>query len=170
MLGKWWGVYRIVPRLAILPGLLVLGAGLREISAPGALVMAALEVALVLAYGAVVTGLGLLIAIAQPRPGRAVALMVAVYLGVTVGYPAIILPAIRGQSLFILCPSPFFGPYLSTTNVAWGSRGPWEVEPVEWLVLLAGLILVGLALLGLALATFDRGLGRARGGNGGATR
>ena len=164
VLGKWWGVFRIVPRLAILPGLLVLGAGLRtQDSAPEALAIAALVVGLVLAYGAVVTGLGLVIAIVQPRPGRAVALMVACYLGVTVAYPAIVLPAMRGGELFVLTPSPFFGLYLPTTNVTWqGGRGPWDVDPILWVGLLAVLVLVALALLCIALATFDRGLGRAR--------
>jgi ABC-type Na+ efflux pump permease subunit len=159
VLGKWWGAFRIVPRLAILPGLLVLSLGLARESWPVALAMTALVVGLVLAYGAMITGLGLVIAIAQPRQGRAVALMVACYLGLTVVYPAIVLPIMRGHDLFLVSPSPFFGMMLPTAWLVWRG-GPWSMYPGAWCALLAVVAAVGFILLRVALAMFDRGLGR----------
>jgi ABC-type transport system involved in multi-copper enzyme maturation permease subunit len=160
VMGKWWGAFRIVPRLAILPALLTLSIGLARETWPVTLGFTALAVGMVLAYGASITGLGLLIAIAQPRPGRAVALMVACYLGLTVAYPAIALPMMRGVNLFPLSLSPFFGLYIPACQIAWGNGGPWRSEPILWLIPLGIMTFAAFALLWLALATFDRGLGR----------
>ena len=165
VLGKWWGAYRVVPRLAILPGLLVLVRGLLTISTGEALVITGLVVGLVLAYGAVIVGLGLLVAIAQPRPGRAAAIGVACYLGLTVAYPAAALPLLRNgpSSLLPLWPSPFFGPYIPTCIACWGRNGPWQdLRMIDAYLFLAAVAFAGLALRWAALLLFDRGLGRVR--------
>ena len=162
VLGKWWGAFRVVPRLAILPGLLILATGYARGTWPEALVIAPLVVGLVLAYGAAITGLGLVIAIAQPRQGRAVALMVACYLGVTVAYPAIVLPMTRSGpgDLLPVCPSPFFGAFVPTIAVEHGRFVRPEFQPILWFAALLAVAAVAFGLLRLALATFDRGLGR----------
>jgi ABC-type transport system involved in multi-copper enzyme maturation permease subunit len=165
VLGKWWGAYRVVPRLAILPGLLMLGRGFYTLSWGEALAIAGLVVGLVLAYGAVIVGLGLLVAIAQPRPGRAAAIGVASYLGLTVAYPAAALPLFRNMSgsLLPLWPSPFFGPYVPSCIACWGRNGPWRnFWIIHGYLFLAAVALVGLILRWAALRLFDRGLGRVR--------
>ena len=98
VLGKWRGAYRIVPRLAILPGVLALGTALGRESWTAAVAFAALIAALVLAYGAVVTSLGLALATWQPRLGRAVGLSVSAYLTLAVIYPTIALMTVRAFS------------------------------------------------------------------------
>ncbi len=159
VLGKWWGAFRIVPRLAILPTLLVLAMGLTEKDWLEALVLATLVVGLVLAYGAVVTGLGLLIAIHQPRQGRAAALTVACYLAVTIAYPAIVLPVfnIRPHESIPLWPSPFFG-ILVPSMIA--ERGLDGFNMILAFAFLGFEAFVAFILLKIALGSFDRGLGR----------
>src|SRR5208282_2286783 len=75
VLGKWWGTFRMVPLLAIGPGLVVLalatahtpppGPGTvinRELSLAYRLFAAALVVATILAHGALLTSIGLALA------------------------------------------------------------------------------------------------------------
>jgi ABC-type transport system involved in multi-copper enzyme maturation permease subunit len=169
VLGKWRGAFRIVPRLAILPGLLVFATGVLH-GGPGsgtsfvdALIIAALVVLLTLVYGAVVTGLGLVIAIFQPRQGWAVALTVASYLGVTVAYPAIMIPLLRvgpAESL-PYWPSPFLA-ILFTAVEAENPRlsSPLDLSPLGVCGFVAMVALVAFVLLRVALASFDRRLGR----------
>ncbi len=160
VLGKWWGAFRIVPRLAILPALLILMLGLlRPNGLPYALLLVPIVVGLVLAYGAAVTSLGLLIAIHQPRQGRAVALTVACYSAVTIAYPAIVLPIFNiGPSESLpLWPSPFFGILVPTMDLdVW--RGSYQ--PILGIGFLAFEAFVAFVLLRVALGGFDRGMGR----------
>ena len=99
VLGKWWAMYRVVPRLAILPavGMVVLAACAPEysptipVSVPVRIAVldraaaVVLPVAWVLAHGAVVTSLGLALATWIPRVGRAVAVSVSLYVAATFG-------------------------------------------------------------------------------------
>jgi ABC-type transport system involved in multi-copper enzyme maturation permease subunit len=96
VLAKWWGAYRIVPALALLPaiGSLIVGFAEPQI-APGAFTSRAhavdpvgwvdrvafvcLPTALMLAQGAVVTSFGLALATWMRRVGRAIAASVACY-------------------------------------------------------------------------------------------
>jgi ABC-type Na+ efflux pump permease subunit len=84
LLGKWRGSFRAVPSLAILPAIIALGSALMGGEGLGAVLFAALIAALVTAYGAVITSLGLALATWQARLGRAVGLSVAAFLAVTV--------------------------------------------------------------------------------------
>jgi ABC-type transport system involved in multi-copper enzyme maturation permease subunit len=160
VLGKWWGAFRIIPRLAILPALLVLSTGLARLTLLEALILVALVVGLVLAYGATVTSLGLLIAIHQRRQGRAAALTVASYLFMTIAYPAIVQPIITvgPRNSVPLWPSPFFGILASTMSI---DRGFYDKN---FLVLGFGFLgfeaFFAFVLLRIALGSFDRGLGR----------
>ncbi len=161
VLAKWRGAFRVVPRLAILPAILAMGSGLQVLEWGRAVWISALVVGLVLAYGAVVVGLGLVIAIVQPRTGRAVAIGVGVYLLLTVGYPAAFL-AIGSDNpdLLPLWGSPFFGAYVPMANLSWGITGPWKLDARRGYGVLVAVVLAAGSLLGIALATFDRGLGR----------
>ncbi len=104
VLGKWRGAYYIVSRLAILPGVLAHGTDLGRERWIAAVPFAALITALVLAYGAVVTSLGLSLATWQPRLGRAVGFSVSAYLTLAVIYPTIALMTVRTgpDDVFIL--------------------------------------------------------------------
>ena len=163
VLGKWRGAYRVVPRLAILPGLLALGAALGERQFLMAAPFAALIAALIMAYGAVITSLGLALAAWQPRPGRAVALGVSAYLTLAVIYPAIVLMTLRRigpDDVFFLWLSPFFGIFIPMGWVTW--RAPsltwWQLVAISAWTLLASAIARG--LLWVTLSSFDRLVGR----------
>jgi ABC-type transport system involved in multi-copper enzyme maturation permease subunit len=80
--GKWWGTFRLVPLLAVPPGLATAAVAWHHGHWPGV----ALVTGLVVAYGAALTSLGLALATWVPRLGRAIALCVAAHVGVTVGW------------------------------------------------------------------------------------
>src|SRR5947209_5315356 len=80
--GKWWGTFRSVPRLLILPSLLTFALSLYT----GHLWGVALMAALILAYGAAITSLGLALATWMPRVGRAVGTTVGLYTMMCIGW------------------------------------------------------------------------------------
>ena len=80
--GKWWGTFRSVPRLLILPSLLTFAMSLHT----GHLWGVALMAALILAYGAAITSLGLALATWMPRMGRAVGTTVGLYTMMCIGW------------------------------------------------------------------------------------
>jgi ABC-type transport system involved in multi-copper enzyme maturation permease subunit len=102
VLAKWWGAYRVVPALALLPAIgalaIAMGApdsqlhtvasrGLNDPpSALDRIVIATLPVALLLAQGAVVTSMGLALATWIGRVGRAMVVSVASYALVAFGW------------------------------------------------------------------------------------
>jgi len=105
VLGKWWGTFRLVPLLAIGPGLMAVALatahdvqptpptpwGLpREPSLGYRLFGAALLVATILAHGAATTSVGLALAIWVKRQSRAIALSVGLFVLVAVGWPVLI--------------------------------------------------------------------------------
>jgi len=79
--GKWWGTYRTVPLLAILPGIVAFALA----SQTGRWLGPPLVVGLMLAYGAAVTSLGLALATWVGRLSMALALCVGAVVGVTIG-------------------------------------------------------------------------------------
>ena len=85
--GKWWGTFRIVPMLAVPPGLATAAVAWHH----GYWTGVPLVVGLVVAYGAALTSLGLALATWVSRPGRAVGLCVAAHVGVTVIWVVFIL-------------------------------------------------------------------------------
>ena len=169
VLGKWRGAFRPVPRLAILPGLLMAGLSVngqgRPARFPGeGIVATALVVLLVLAYGAAIVSLGLLAATWQRRPGRAIALCVTAYLAATLAWPAVLLMSTNrfrgGSDIFWLGISPFYGgviPPIATYYLAASFADGWM--PYAPLLMIAFATAAALGL-GLVLATFDRCLGR----------
>jgi hypothetical protein len=127
--------------------------------------IAALVVALVMAYGAVVTSLGLVLATWQPRLGRAVGLSVAAYLIAAVVYPTVTLMVLQPgpHDLSCLCLSPFFGLYVPLAWTTWGLgrgmvSGAMVVALPVWLAIISA---VAYALWRVTLASFDRCSGRA---------
>ena len=69
LLGKWWGAYRIVPGIAVIPAVISLGLGITRARLALAALSLGLLPAAVMAYGAMLTSLGLAIATRQRRLG-----------------------------------------------------------------------------------------------------
>ena len=78
--GKWWGAFRAVPALLILPVLVTTALSFHT----GHYWAVALMAALILAYGAAITSLGLALATWIPRMGRAAALTVGLYTSMSI--------------------------------------------------------------------------------------
>jgi ABC-type transport system involved in multi-copper enzyme maturation permease subunit len=160
--GKWWGTFRAVPLLAVPPGLATAAVAWRHGHWSGVV----LVIGLVLAYGAMLTSLGLAIATWVPRLGRAVGLCVAAHVVVTVGWVMFALPltqrtpGLTGPGLASF--SPFIGVMLPTVQMqaARPSAFGWN-EVVAWVSfwILADATLAAV-LLKAVLVTFNRCLGR----------
>src|SRR5262249_23235747 len=84
--GQWWGAFRSVPLLAILPGLVAAALAYRS----GRWIGPPLVAGLVLAYGAAITSLGLVLATRIAQVGRVLALCVGAVVGVTIGLPLVV--------------------------------------------------------------------------------
>jgi ABC-type Na+ efflux pump permease subunit len=157
--GKWWGAFRGVVLLAILPT--VVAAVLATES--GNWIGPPLILALFLAYGAAITSLGLALATWITNAGRVLALCVGAVVGVTVGsIPVVVILFDRDQnSPFIAMVSPFMGIGLFSDVIA--GHGPGDAWPkaAGFAVLWTFVYGANACFLFLAtLATFDRRLGR----------
>jgi hypothetical protein len=159
--GKWWGAYRTVPLLAILPGLVATAVAIES----GRWIGPPLIVGLVLAYGAAVTSLGLALATWISRVGRVVALSVGTFVAVTIGAIPVALILFEGPGSFapgVAMASPFWGIGFFSAVIS-SDVGPQRLWPemafaaLFWIVAYtaaAGVLLVA------TLLTFDRCLGR----------
>jgi ABC-type Na+ efflux pump permease subunit len=157
--GKWWGAYRPVLLLAILPALVTCTLALWT----GRMLEAGLLVALTLAYGAAITSLGLAVATWTARLGRAVAASVVAYVVVTVAWPFVVI-VLWGHNDFLgpglASASPFFGAALLTVHIAEGDLRAVAGWDVLWT---AVYLIVALILMAVTQATFDNRLGRISG-------
>jgi ABC-type transport system involved in multi-copper enzyme maturation permease subunit len=116
VLGKWWGTFRLVPALVVLPALGALMMAAAAPEDPAAMfarmrpmtplvtdydrVAAALLPAVsIIAHGALITSLGLAFSTWIARPGRALALNVSIFAVMTIGtivvVEAVLLPYLR---------------------------------------------------------------------------
>ncbi len=160
--GKWWGTFRMVPVLAVPPGLATAAVAWHH----GHWLGVGLVTGLVVAYGAALTGLGLALATWVPRLGRAVGLCVAAHVGITVGWPvfAFLLtrgaPGLTGPGLASF--SPFVGVVLPTAQMHIGRPSAFDWNQVVGWAAFWTLADVALAavLLKAVLVTFNRCLGR----------
>jgi ABC-type transport system involved in multi-copper enzyme maturation permease subunit len=160
--GKWWGTFRLVPVLAVPPGLATAAVAWHHGHWSGV----ALVTGLVVAYGTFLTSLGLAVATWVPRLGRAVGLCVAAQVGITVGWVVFGVlvaggtPGLTGPGLASF--SPFVGVVLSNAqmHVAKFSASDWN-QVVGWLGfwILVDLVLAAV-LLKVVFMTFNRCLGR----------
>jgi ABC-type transport system involved in multi-copper enzyme maturation permease subunit len=162
VLGKWWGAFRGVPPLTVLPVLIAAALATHSGFALGP----ALIGGLIVAYGAALTSLGLALPTWMPRMGRAIGLTAGLYVVVTIAAIPV------GTILFGKGPSgvrdgfaaasPFWGVAFSSA-VFGGTAGPrHDIEKqAGWLAL--WIVVYGLVASGLLLATlktFNRCLGR----------
>ena len=90
--GKWCGTIATVPRLAILPIWVGIGAAMVSGGGDGLILM----IGLILAYAAAITSFGLALATWIKRLGRVVVINVVAYVLIAVGWPLIV--AVIGMS------------------------------------------------------------------------
>src|SRR5262249_43907498 len=123
----------------------------------------------ILAQGATITSLGLLIATRTPRLGRAIAMTVASYVLVAIGWMfcVALLLARRGPDgfpRFLVGLSPLFNAGALTESVCNRGSTNWSFETQAfatfWALAYMG---VAAALFGITLAVFDRRMGRITG-------
>jgi ABC-type transport system involved in multi-copper enzyme maturation permease subunit len=158
--GKWWGSYRLVPLLAILPLLIAAALAIKS----GRWLGLPLVAGLVLAYGAAFNSLGLALATWIPRGGRALALSVGAVVVLTAAIPvAIVLspPFVDDTSRFLTMHSPFWG--VGILSAVIGHAAPphfWPLVAYWALIWIIAYAVAAGALLLATLATFDRSLGR----------
>ena len=156
--GKWWANFRQALLLSVLPTAVgfacasVEGDWIRFIPLP----------LLTIAYGAVITSLGLALATWFSRPGRAITASVSIYVIVTIGWVMILALLYRNSPSrsvnALACGSPFFGGAMLTQAI---SRSQPEEPTLAGGVLWALAYLVTASLLYRAtLLTFDRRIGR----------
>jgi len=162
VIAKWWGAFRIVPGLTILPGLLAFVAAGTQRGPLTALPFAGLMVMLILAYGAMVTSVCLALATWQSRVSRAVGISVFVYLVAAVVYPAIVsmmLQAGPDDLYYYLWISPFYGVWMPLVRILWRKSVVFEgnVRPLVWIGLTFS---AAYFILWTTIQTFDACLGR----------
>jgi ABC-type transport system involved in multi-copper enzyme maturation permease subunit len=157
--GKWWGAYRGVILVAILPALIA-ACGCRQ----GRWIGVPLVLGLVLAYGATITSLGLALATWIRQTGRVLALCVALYVAFSVGWAVwlmMLIPQLREFCLLALMGSPFFGIFVLSALIA--ESGPGDLWPAcavaafVWILINAT---AAAALMAAAFHAFDRSMGR----------
>jgi ABC-type transport system involved in multi-copper enzyme maturation permease subunit len=165
VLGKWLGTFRLVPPLAILPGLVLLCGPDRGDRVP----VFVLTTVFILSSGAAIVGLGLAMATWCPRLGRAVGLTVTLYVLVAVGWMFLVMITVRGPAVGEgpMMGSPFFWVGEMTfefyegrrvnRGIGWG----YYAWGIFWIVAYA---FAAAALLAATLLTFNRCLGRVESG------
>ncbi len=177
VLGKWLGTLRLVPLLAIGPGLMAFAMATAHKSPtpvpPGfspedytnlprsALVYGAgLMVATILVHGALIASLGLALAVWIKRQGRAIAVCVGLAVMANAGWPMLVGVArmgMEGQGMMCLSPvvaSAVFTELLTRRSHRQGYMLWWTTFwDIECLVLAVG-------LLWLTIRTFDGCFGR----------
>jgi ABC-type transport system involved in multi-copper enzyme maturation permease subunit len=181
VLGKWLGTFRLVPFLALCPGLMVLALATARNGAPAPvpprgvpadfykevplgprLYGAGLVIATILAHGAMLTSIGLALAIWIKRPSRAIALSVGGFLLVAVAWPilasTVVPDAGDGRGVAALSPIMVAGFFADFLSIRWAHFGRGMLWWTTFWVLQVGSLAMGLAWL--STRTFDRCLGR----------
>lgn len=157
VLGKWWGAARRAILLSVPPVLLIACAGLSGGSAVSWVPLALLWYAM----AAAIVSLGLALATFLARPGRAVAITVAIYLGVTVGWLFAVLTLNNGPGNSW---SGFLSPFFAMAEGAFclARRGGYPQSHYYSGTLLWTPILSAFAAITLVvtIASFNHALGR----------
>jgi ABC-type transport system involved in multi-copper enzyme maturation permease subunit len=164
LVGKWLGAIRSVPALLFAPiitGLLLAGES-------GRWIQYHLFLLLLAAYSALIVSVGLAVATWQSRLGRAVAFSVAVYIGISIGWPALVLALMlrNGGNDRMILPlvmgTPLYGTAFATLGLSGPHHMPGEAADIWmgagfWVVIFSGLAAV---LFAVTVATFDYCIGR----------
>jgi ABC-type transport system involved in multi-copper enzyme maturation permease subunit len=163
--GKWWGSFRRVLHVAVWPLVMVIVPAYEH----GNWIAYLALLVLLLSYCAAITSLGLAAATWVDRPGRAVALCVAAYVLILIGWPlAVLLLLSPGSDLLIstlLMGDPPFG--AASLCIAAVTPGAQLAGGTHFAELLGGAILWAAIYAGAAVflnwithSTFDDRLGR----------
>jgi len=159
VLAKWWAAFRHVGMLLPIPTLIVIPLDW----ASGRWWMALLVPVSIVAWAASAASVGLALATWVKRPARAVALAVALYTLVALGWPMLVMGLTGGPynpTCWVLSAvSPFYGGFYNTIDTATANYYPRVTGPacLGWAMIHA---MTAAALLLATLATFDRALGR----------
>jgi ABC-type transport system involved in multi-copper enzyme maturation permease subunit len=154
--GKWRGVYRTVPRLIILPMLVIAVFSLSTGEWLGVFLLGSM----ILAYGAAVTSLGLALATWTNRLERALTICVVVFVLVTIGPILHLLLRHSEPSGFVMA-SPFFGVGQLTHLHARQVLTEQYSDCLRWSAVWTAMYLVAaLILYRWTVETFDRRMGR----------
>jgi ABC-type transport system involved in multi-copper enzyme maturation permease subunit len=161
VLTKWWSVYRKVPRLLALPALLgaVLAWGSGRWFVAGVLVLS------ILSSAAFWTSIGLALSTSVPRLGRAVSMAAALYVLVSVGWPALARTLYLQNHQLLATVLSIISPFHATFDLTLSIEHPQYFDASfawfpAWIAVQA---VLALGLLLATLATFDRCLGRTPG-------
>ncbi len=157
VLAKWWGAFRELPRVLVLP-LLVAGV---DAWINDTWPLLALLVAFICADAAFWTSVGLALSTWIARLGRAFAVAVAAYAVVGLGWPVLVRTLFDGPlGVGLAAISPFYGSY---TLIASSAFPRFIDDAFLWIPCwIAGETVIAAGLLLATLATFDRCLGRMR--------
>jgi hypothetical protein len=161
VLGKWLAQYRVVPWIALLPGIVAVA----HAQVHGRWLGVPLVIGMVLATGAALTSLGIALATWVPRLDRAVTLSAAAAVFVTVAWVPVAMLLSQPDArlgMGLASASPMFGVALLTSEMTRASPHDWPIRAgwaTFWILVSSMLALV---LLMATLATFDACLGRIR--------
>jgi ABC-type transport system involved in multi-copper enzyme maturation permease subunit len=172
VLSKWWGTFRLVPLLAIGPGLVAFAeATARWVAPPRSWVGrlpadshgypicgAALVVFTILVHGAAMTSIGLALATWIKRQVRAIVTSVCVFVLIAVGWPILVSNSVRPvQGMASL--SPLFVALEMADQLSMRFE---NLPDILWWIGFwdAGVTAFAIGLLWLTWRTFDVGLGR----------
>ena len=166
--GKWWGCFRVVLRLTILPTMVASGAFIREFF-EGVLfaevvsdrsVYFVLMPIVVCCYGAWIVTVGLAMGTSIKRPGRAMAASVILFILFTVGLFLTAIFSSGPDDAFFAIGSCFAGPLLLSIECLEGSASYREsyITPLMiWCVIYA---VASAVLMARTWLSFDRHMGR----------
>ncbi|MEW4566478.1 ABC transporter permease subunit [Tautonia sp. JC769] len=159
--GKWCGAFRSVPPLLIFP----IGVALAQSTFTGKYWAVALLAALILAYGAAITSLGLALATWTERLGKAVGLTTGLYIAMAIAWPFLAMITFgNGNGNFgmgLAAGSPFIG--IGVYNALIADEGPPRVFASQtfWMFFwIAAYLGVAAGLVLATLHTFNQCLGR----------
>jgi ABC-type transport system involved in multi-copper enzyme maturation permease subunit len=160
--GKWWGSFQQVAIVAFWPALTTGSVMTQSSNWIGYFLL----LALILAYGAVMTSLGLALATWVSRLGHAVALCVSAYVTFSIGWLIFVgvFFSSTGVPVLMILGSPPYGAFIATLAVLpaglfmpGDEAGQIVLGEIIWIVL--GFLASALLFM-LAVATFDHCLGR----------
>jgi ABC-type transport system involved in multi-copper enzyme maturation permease subunit len=168
VLGKWWGTFRSVPLLTFGPALMAVAlatgpsvtGGPAQMSLGNRTFAVAMLVYAILAHGALLTSIGLALAIWIKHQTRAIAVSVAVFILLSVAWPTLVSDILFNSErggLALVSPLYIAGDFADALSIRyehfvgdiwWAAF--WNVETTAWAV----------GLLWLCVRTFDRCFGR----------